>query len=75
MGYCRERRRSIYKYVNGGGSFGRNPLRQMIGLGESERIDVLEVFWPTTGETQVFADVAVDQVIHIVEGEDEFSSD
>ena len=29
------RRRSIYKHVNSGGSFGANPLRQTIGLGEA----------------------------------------
>ena len=62
-------RRSIYKHVNSGGTFGANPLRQTIGLGKASRIVVLEVFWPTTGLTQTFHDVPFDQFIQIVEGE------
>ncbi|REK37927.1 MAG: CRTAC1 family protein [Planctomycetota bacterium] len=61
--------RSIYRQVGSGGSFGANPLRQTFGLGKSQRVARLEVFWPTTGETQVFEDLPVDQVIEIVEGE------
>ena len=62
-------RRSIYKHVNSGGTFGANPLRQTIGLGKASRIVVLEIFWPTTGLTQTFHDVPFDQFIQIVEGE------
>ena len=67
-------RRSIYRHVNSGGSFGANPLRQTIGLGSATRIERLEVFWPTTGETQAFAAVPVDQIIRIVEGETSYST-
>ena len=67
-------RRSIYRHVNSGGSFGGNPLRQTIGLGKASRIERLEVFWPTTGITQTFADLPVDRVIHIVEGEEAYST-
>ena len=63
-------RRTIYKHVNSGGSFGANPLRQEIGLGLAERIELLEVFWPTSGQTQTFSQVAVDQAIEITEGEE-----
>ena len=62
-------RRSIYKHVNSGGTFGANPLRQTIGLGKASRIVVLEIFWPTTGLTQTFHDVPFDQFVQIVEGE------
>ena len=62
-------RRAIYRHVNSGGSFGANPLRQTIGLGTASRIESLEVFWPTTGRTQTVADVPVDLVLRIVEGE------
>ncbi len=65
--------RSIYKHVNSGGSFGCNPLRQTVGLGQSESTVDIEVYWPTTGQTQLFRDVAIDQFIQIVEGEDKFS--
>ena len=43
--------RSVYLHVNSGGSFGANPLRQTIGLGENGTVRKLEVFWPTTNET------------------------
>ncbi len=62
------KKRSVYKWVNSGGSFGANPLRQEIGLGKATRIDTLEIFWPTTGRTQRFHNVAVDQFIEITEG-------
>ncbi len=64
------RRRSIYKHVNSGGSFGAAPLRQTIGLGRATRIERLEVFWPATGRTQVFEDVATDRFLRIVEDRD-----
>ncbi|WP_068141204.1 CRTAC1 family protein [Roseimaritima ulvae] len=65
--------RSVYKWVNSGGSFGANPLRQTIGLGAAERIEQLKIYWPTTGKTQVFQDVAADQSIEVVEGGKEFT--
>jgi hypothetical protein len=64
--------RSIYRWVNSGGSFGGNPFRQQIGLGQAEKIAALEIFWPTTGQTQSFSDVAVDQCIEITEGESKY---
>jgi hypothetical protein len=66
-------RRSIYKHVNSGGTFGANPLRQTIGLGKASVVRVLEVFWPTTGETQTWTNVRVDQAIQIVEGDASYS--
>ena len=39
-------RRSVYKHVNSGGTFGANPLRQTIGLGKASIVRILEVFWP-----------------------------
>ncbi|MDG2207835.1 MAG: CRTAC1 family protein [Pirellulales bacterium] len=59
---------SIYKYVNSGGSFGANPLRQSIGLGKASKIVKLEVYWPTTDITQTFDSVPLDCVIEITEG-------
>ena len=66
--------RSVYRHVNSGGSFGANPLRQTLGLGKASRIEQLEVFWPTTGVTQTFSDLPVDQIIQIVEGEESYST-
>jgi hypothetical protein len=64
--------RSIFKHVNTGGSFGSNPLRREIGVGRASKIDVLEVFWPTTGKTQRFENVDVDQLLEITEGRASF---
>jgi len=66
-------RRSVYKHVNSGGTFGANPLRQTIGLGKTSTIETLEIFWPTTGQTQTFRQVQADQALEIVEGASSFS--
>jgi hypothetical protein len=63
--------RSIYKWVNSGGSFGANPLRQQIGIGKATRVQRVEILWPS-GLTQAFTDVAGDQTIEVVEGEAAF---
>ena len=64
--------RSIYKHVNSGGSFGANPLRQTIGLGRATKIESVEVFWPTTGLTQTFRDMPLDQHLQIVEAQAQY---
>ena len=66
--------RQIVKHVNSGGSFGANPLQQTIGLGHSNRIDTLEVFWPTSNLTQTFHDVPIDRAIRIVEGKPSYTT-
>ncbi len=60
-------KRSVYRHVNSGGSFGASPLRQAIGLGKATKVDVLEVYWPTTDRTQTFRDVAADATYAITE--------
>jgi len=60
--------------VTSGGSFGANPLRPTIGLGQAKTIDVLEIRWPTTDRTQTFRDVPADRAIRIVEGEDRWET-
>ena len=47
--------------------FGGNPLRQTIGLGKADRVARLEIRWPTSGTTQVFENVAVNQAIEVTE--------
>ena len=63
----RDEQRKVHRTVNSGGSFGANPLRQTIGLGASGVVDRLEVFWPKTGETQVFTNIESNQVIRVRE--------
>ncbi len=67
-------RRSIYKHVNSGGTFGANPLRQTIGLGQASSIERLEVFWPTTGVAQIFRNVPMDRILEITEGEPRYET-
>lgn len=64
--------RSIYRWVNSGGSFGANPLQQQVGLGHSATIERVEIYWPRTGKTQTFRQVPVNQFLEITEGADEY---
>ncbi len=64
--------RSIYCWVGSGGSFGASPLRKEIGLGRAQRIELLEVYWPTSDETQRFVGVAADQLLEITEGRPDY---
>ena len=53
--------------VQSGGSYlSHNDLRLHFGLGQAERVDRLEVRWPS-GAVQVLSDIAVDQVLTVVE--------
>ena len=61
-------RRSVYRWVNSGGSFGANPLRQHLGLGAATRIEALEVWWPATGRLQEFGKIDARQSIVVREG-------
>jgi hypothetical protein len=65
-------RRSVFTHVNSGGSFGASPLRQHIGLSKADRIERLEIHWPTSDTTQVFRDLPVDQFIEITENKDTY---
>lgn len=61
--------RSIHKTVNIGASFGANPLRQEIGLGQATAIRLVEIKWPTTGQTQTLRGLTMDAAHHIREGD------
>ena len=63
---------TIYRHVSSGSSWGANPLEQHIGLAKADRIAVLEIHWPTSGTTQVFRDIAVDQAIQVAEFADQY---
>jgi hypothetical protein len=58
---------TIERHVSTGSSFGANPLEQMIGVAGADKIDVLEIHWPTSGTTQVFRDIGANQAIEITE--------
>ena len=60
--------RSIQRRINSGGSFGCNPLRQNIGLGQADRIEFVEIYWPTSDQRQRFDDVELNRSLQITEG-------
>jgi hypothetical protein len=62
----------VHRLISPGSSFGGNPLEKTIGLGKAERIATLEIHWPTSGTTQVFHDLAVNQAIEVVELSDKY---
>lgn len=62
-------KRSIYRDVNSGGSFGASPLRREIGIGRAKMIDEIEVQWHPGGK-QIFRNVKSNQFLRIVEGSD-----
>ena len=64
--------RSIYRVIGNNGSFGGNPLVELIGLGEARSVTRLTVTWPTSRTTQTFRDLAADQAISIREGTDSY---
>jgi ASPIC and UnbV/FG-GAP-like repeat len=63
---------TIHRHVSSGSSVGANPLQQTIGLAQSKQVAVLEIHWPTSGTTQVFRNVPVDQAIEVTEFADSF---
>ena len=55
--------------VESGGSYlSQNDLRLHFGLGASEHVDKVEVFWPS-GATETFNQLAADRFYNITEGE------
>jgi tetratricopeptide (TPR) repeat protein len=60
-------RRTMYRTVGSGGSFGCSPLAQHIGLGRADRIVNVEIWWPATNTRQRFTDVEKNQTLRIEE--------
>jgi len=63
--------RTICALAGSGGSFGGSSLQCEMGLGDAERILLLEVDWPATGETQSFTEVGLDGFVEVTEGRSE----
>jgi enediyne biosynthesis protein E4 len=54
--------------VRSGGSYiSQNDLRVHFGLGRAEKVDVLEIRWPS-GQADTFKDVKANQLIYVKEG-------
>lgn len=56
--------------IGGDGYLAKNESTVSFGLGDADRVDTLEIQWPS-GATQSFADISVDTRILIIEGEDD----
>jgi hypothetical protein len=63
-------RRSVHRSVSSGGSFGGNPMRQEIGLGEAARVAWLEIRWPVTGQKQRVTGLSPGRRYLVREGQD-----
>ncbi len=64
--------RYVYRDVNSGGSFGASPLRQHVGMGKAQRLETLEIWWPTSKTWQIFHNVSANQFIQIQEFADRY---
>jgi FG-GAP-like repeat/ASPIC and UnbV len=65
------KKRTVYRDVNSGGSFGASPFRKEIGIGKATVIDELIIKWPTSGTVQVFKNVKPCQFLRIKENSDQ----
>jgi hypothetical protein len=53
---------------SGGGYFSQNDLRVHFGLGKAEKVDLLEIRWPS-GQIDTLKDIKPNQQIYVKEGE------
>ena len=58
--------RQIDEVRSGGGYFSQNDLRVHFGLGKAEKVDSLEIRWPS-GQVDTLKDVKANQVIYVEE--------
>ncbi len=61
--------RNLYRTVGSGGSFGSNPLRMEIGIGDATSITGVEIRWPGSGLEQQVTELMPDHAYMIREGE------
>ena len=64
-----ETRKTLFRHVNTGGSFGSNPLPLTLGLGQATQIDALEIFWPASKSEQRFEALELDGAYEVIEGQ------
>jgi hypothetical protein len=53
---------------SGGGYFSQNDLRVHFGLGKAEKVEVLEIRWPS-GQVDTLKEIKANQLIYVKEGE------
>jgi enediyne biosynthesis protein E4 len=52
---------------SGGGYFSQHDLRVHFGLGKAERVELLEIRWPS-GQVDALRDVKANQLVYVKEG-------
>jgi enediyne biosynthesis protein E4 len=52
---------------SGGGYYSQNDLRVHFGIGTAERVELLEIRWPS-GQTDSLKDLRVNQLYYVTEG-------
>jgi hypothetical protein len=52
---------------SGGGYFSQNDLRVHFGIGKSEKVDLLQIYWPS-GQVDSIKDIKANQLIYVKEG-------
>lgn len=62
-------RRSVFRVVCSGSSFGANPLTQHIGIGQSALVESIEIKWPGSNTVQHFKNINAGENIKIREGD------
>jgi enediyne biosynthesis protein E4 len=67
-GQGKDEMRQIDEVRSGGSYYSQNDLRIHFGLGKAEKVSRVEIRWPS-GTLQVLRDLAVNQLIHVKEGE------
>jgi len=60
--------RQIDEVRSGGGYFSQNDLRVHFGLEKADKVDLLEIRWPS-GQVDALKDVKANQVVYVKEGE------
>ncbi|MER3472413.1 MAG: hypothetical protein C4330_14140, partial [Chitinophagaceae bacterium] len=63
------KKRFTYLTISKGASFGSNPIRLQAGVGKATVIDEIAVTWLVTGITDVYKNVAVNNIYHAKEGD------
>jgi hypothetical protein len=60
--------RQIDEVRSGGGYFSQNDLRVHFGLGKAEKVDLLEIRWPS-GQIDTIKNIKPNQLLYVKEGE------
>ena len=65
--------RQVREVSLGDGYASQSTLRQYFGLGDETQVATLSIFWPKTGQTTVFENLAANRIIQVVEGKSEWT--